>query len=219
MVPLKDEFPSFALLRCTFCSNVLRGSHFRCFRGCTSSSNTTQLKSDPYLPPSQHTHDMVVLCETCARMNVHERSHLRKCQKNCVVGNAVGPLQGRELCHCTSRRLRTDSLFPFTYVQRSLHGPECELLEVMPKHIRARKSDILGNNLRSSLVSSSAAFDERIEQRSPRSTISGRSTRTKAFANQLLKPLIRPILDKIPFGNVHVGLMFGPIIIENGVPE
>jgi len=35
----------------------------------------------------------------------------------------------------------------------------------------------------------------------------------------MLKPLILPMLEKIPFGNVHMALMFGTLIIENGVPE
>ena len=50
-------------------------------------------------------------------------------------------------------------------------------------------------------------------------SIEGQGGEPKSLIKRMLKPLIRPILEKIPFGNVHMALMFGPLIIENGVPE
>ncbi|KAH7420192.1 hypothetical protein BKA64DRAFT_700188 [Cadophora sp. MPI-SDFR-AT-0126] len=199
--PGNEDHPKFTPLYCTSCTEIIRGSHFRCLRGCVSTANTTQAISE--LLPPQILHAVLVYCETCTRAEVHPRSHMRKYQKHCVIKDSVDSFQGQVLCDCTSSRLTKASLFPFTDSQRKLHHPECGLLKVMPSFIKARLSDILRNNVG---FSSGPVAKER-------------TNAIKSLSNQLLKPIVCPVLDKIPFGNVHVGLMFGPLIIENGVPD
>lgn len=39
------------------------------------------------------------------------------------------------------------------------------------------------------------------------------------FADKEIPLLYRKFTKRYPFGNVHVALMFGPLMIENGVPK
>lgn len=39
------------------------------------------------------------------------------------------------------------------------------------------------------------------------------------LASKEIPLLYRKFTNRYPFGNVHVALMFGPLMIENGVPE
>jgi hypothetical protein len=227
-----DQTPIFRPMCCSSCFAVIRGTHFRCLNRCVSTPSNKNENTDdkPY-----------ILCETCARNNVHPHSHLRKFQKHCVVANSVSQLQSQQICQCHKlpySLLVESSLFPFCYMQRGIHRPECGLLNVMPEHIEARYANvcrgkkwwgsIMTGGFGKALVSTPSAscagplkMETLPENKSFLGSIQtdGHDQVPRSLAKKIVKPIIRQMVEKIPFGNVHMALMFGPLVIENGVPE
>ena len=52
-----------------------------------------------------------------------------------------------------------------------------------------------------------------------RSKTEGRLPSNRGIAKSILLPAVKSISENIPFGNVHMAPCFGPLMIENGVPE
>jgi hypothetical protein len=246
-----NQIPSFRPLCCSSCSGVVRGTHFCCRSGCVGTSDNKNQHVDKRKdtgetidtnPSSSKPADQpYILCETCARNNIHPLSHLRKFPKHCVITNSVSLLQSQQICQChqsPSSQLSKSSLFPFRYGQREIHYSGCGLLNLTPEHFKVRYADIhRGKNRWNPLTirngnpalasTPSPSSGRPLEQK----TLPGNqnllgstpsdshSPDPKPFLKSMLKPIIHPVLEKIPFGNVHMALMFGPLVIENGVPE
>jgi hypothetical protein len=130
-------------MKCNSCSTVIRGCHFRCVSGCTSLLNEQNKTIDENIDGSWAP-DVVdrsyFICETCTRNNAHPYSHLRKCQKQCIVKESISLHESHQMCECRSLRLPQkwqpfpqNSLFPFHCSQRGLHRYRCELLRIMPE--------------------------------------------------------------------------------------
>jgi hypothetical protein len=105
----------------------------------------------------------------------------------------------------------------------------------MSKHITARYADISRGKERRgilvvgngdpALVSTPQSFGGPLESPSANQNLlssvpsDSKIADVKSLSKGIIKPIVRKLLGKIPFGNVHMALMFGPLVIENGVPE
>jgi hypothetical protein len=53
----------------------------------------------------------------------------------------------------------------------------------------------------------------------PVAAVSSHSSITGSFRRIVKGPVAEMVIKNIPYGNAHMGLMVGPLIFENGVPE
>lgn len=277
---------------------MIRGSRFECTQGCRAANDpvpSTQQASPPPQCP-------IVLCETCARNQVHASSHLSKLQKNCILADAITVEQAKQICSCWRSRttkLDGEQLYPLRKRDRRYHDQNCILLQLATKHCKARYDELVRlkqlhktegtdprkNHSKSTPVGSLSSVQESGEISLPKnparlvtsnhsssSNLGSRASplskrfssvrkslsrpiskwrRSSVLSEKLseerttsslpqrrqslplssdtgvtsslkrlgLKPAAQIVLKDIPFGNVHMGLMIGPLIIENGVPE
>jgi hypothetical protein len=259
-VPREEQQPGvdFTPLRCSYCSELVRGSRFQCVRGCVDSSQVSGQRP-------------VILCETCARGQVHPPDHLKKMHKNCILAATISDPQARQICSCwesPTTDIGDKSLYPFTKTDRGRHDPGCHLLNLKSKHCQEKLDEVVKLGRLHDFENSDSVVDQPPSeggvlidgqmmptadappdppggnQDSPqtasasvprglismvREKLSGVGRRIMArpvglssmepLRKQVLQQGMRLIKDDIPFGNVHMGLVIGPLIIENGVPE
>jgi len=219
----ESERPNFKPLACTSCNATIRGSHFSCVEGC--------------VPPNTATGhfqggNAYFVCEDCGRNGAHQVSHLRKHQKHCILSDAISPRQGQNLCPCRDYD-RSETPYPFTETEKLNHASDCTLLSLAPEHVKARYADLVQcktlamEKTPEKDRSETLSVLSRTSQRSSllrrishyRSKTEGSLPSKRGIAKSILLPAIKSISENIPFGNVHMALCFGPLMIENGVPE
>jgi hypothetical protein len=64
-----------------------------------------------------------------------------------------------------------------------------------------------------------AALPQRTKTLNSAQTAEGSTGFLRTLGRRIAKPAIQRAARNIPYGNVHTGLMVGPLIIENGIPE
>lgn len=186
-------------------------------------------------------------CETCYRDGKHPQSHLVKINKHCCLLD-LRPQSAAPICKCPQIQWskRAGEIFPVD--RNDPHEPHCGLLRLGEHIAMSKGRSVLSafqrrklrRQITASLVSSSvtASHTERKASKASNlpvtslSEISKEKTelRIKAAEKSIVEacivhsrtantpPMLRPVTDRIAFGNTHMSLMFGPLIIENGVP-
>lgn len=239
-VHLNDEAIAFAPLVCTLCKLTVRGTHFSCLEGCkTDPEEHSNLQNAPQ--NLEATRD-VLLCENCARKDGHPSNHMRKQQKHSIVPTCITPQVAEGICPCISLS-PTENPFPFTLHSRQRHLPQCPLRSVAESHEKARYIDLIrlknleqpnkeDDSIRStesrrhSMFATTPKPPSLLQRMSlSNKSISSSSGHSRAslfsqgIARSMTLPFARKVAENIPFGNVHMALSIGPLVIENGVPE
>ena len=210
--------PDFGAAKCAICGNTLRGISFRCNQdGCSQT---------PRLEPR----DMI--CEDCFRNQKHRQDHLIKVPKHCILDRTVTIQVSRKLCPCTTvPRFDSDgcraALWPVDpeakhrRLQNSGHM-RCGLF-YLPGLIVDAKARLLQEATSDSKDLKSVireTFKDLYKVRQP--TVKRIRNVDEKLEDRLdadLPLAFRGIASKFPFGNTHIALMIGPLIIENGVPQ
>ena len=221
----KDCMPSLVPLHCSCCNRVVRGSSYAKYNHSLDKS----------------------ICEYCFRTLDPGQEDYIKSYKHCVLADIITPEASRSICHCKrvrhiDRQGRPVSLFPVTPTEShrmagNIEGEKCGLLKlpelVASAKYRGMQGVVVGkgeatefkgttgifNLLRNwkgpSRVTSSSLIDTK-----ERTATSGATT---AFVEPAFEKLIpsffKKYINEYPFGNVHMVLQVGPLLIENGVPE
>lgn len=142
-----------------------------------------------------------VFCETCARSEKHPLEHLRKVSKHCLLSTALTDEEARNTCTCPQV---TDEgkVYPFSEGGKSTHHITCPLIHLKSRHCQAKLRDLNElHQLHDVDVGTNGATI-------PQTLIS--------VAGSVIRHKIQ---KDIPYGNVHMGLMLGPLVIENGIPK
>ena len=238
--------PEFTALRCTICSDVIRGVSFTC---CDP-----ECKAEPKICPGNS------ICESCYRESLHPPSHMKMRYKHYILRDIITPQISSQICHCSSVN-RTDPygepirLFP---VNKQLshrgtgiktRGLKCGLLLLGDRVIeikfqglmsrlektkrveekqKAKRREQIRKNEQKTLKKKSKLTKTkrrgktigRPEQESPKAleeqTVS--DAEDEKLAEKEVPYLYRKFTKLYPFGNVHMALTLGPLMIENGVP-
>ena len=211
-----DFTPLFRPLLCAICTKVIRGSFFECVEEICSKEK----RDGP-------------ICQDCQNEGKHQRHILRKHYKHCVLTESIDASTSRNICRCgTVARHDTvgksRSLYPVHAKDKHRSTPkgtvQCGLLD-LPSLIAEAKFEnvVLKVDKRGTLEEEKRlARQEAIRRESQKGANQyRRQTATETVdekeAEEDVPFFMRRITDRYPFGNVHMALRVGPILIENGV--
>jgi hypothetical protein len=210
--------PTFSPLVCAQCSSVIRGTHFRCLHGCPRPNQN---------PPSNEPLEM---CEACMRNgSYHRGTHLQKREKRCILREVVTPTRSRQICTCENGQPdwngdgdRSDEDLRFAVDGGHPHQRSCPILKLKRHHERAKLEELRQNKTqdahlsaqRGGRVGSTAGIRPNRGHQGKKG--GGGSAQVQKGAVGRAAQLLPPPVE---FGNVHMMLVAGTIIIENGVPK
>lgn len=159
------------------------------------------------------------ICEDCFRTRQHPQNHLVKTFKHCILDDSVFSSRSWELCRCTTVA-RFDSngdravLYPLS--PKSEHRitatgeVRCKLF-LLPGLVAEAKHLEMERTMKRSKQEGEGAFEK---------SKSRKVTSVQFHAlNAELKDSLERYPDEFPFGNTHISLMIGPLILENGVKK
>ena len=229
----RSWMPQFSPLQCSSCDKIIRGINFWCSEAGCKQSIDSEFRYH--------------ICEDCFRAkNQKCGPHLMKHYKHCVLRETITPEISRKICHCSGvSRIdangKTRSLFPvdpslphYSSVNRA---NKCGLLNLKGQVAEAKHRGILTKleKREASLEKNKKKQQQKQQHKKAKGLKNRKSTqdfdidylevkgaeptdRLVDVADEDIPYFYRAHLDKYPFGNVHVALTFGPLIIENGVP-
>lgn len=170
-----------------------------------------------------------IICEDCYRASHYGQGNYVKVYKHCILTEAINPRASRKICRCNDvphfdSAGRSTTLFPVSQKakHRDMGGPgglQCGLLKLRElvaqakydgmqhrvmkgkRHLHTMTEKTLNDPDRRTPTTSSASMTEEVE------------------ADKDIPFLFRKYTDKYPFGNVHMALRIGPLVIENGVAK
>jgi hypothetical protein len=195
------------------CSSVIRGAEFRCLNSCH--------RHNQNCPPE----DRLVICETCMRNGKHKIDHLRKYEKRCILREAVSSIKSRQICTCgyaptSGNNSGEDTCSAICRVRKHLR--DCPVLQLKRRHEQAKRDELKHRQhmaddpktqkARIFRFNISALFPGGGKKDYKGGKVTYVGTRAVGWAAQSMPPPVQ-------FGNVHMALMVGPIIIENGYPK
>ena len=216
----EHSMPVFGPLSCTTCSKTVRGGTFR-------SGEITE-------------------CEDCYRQHHYGRPDFIKIYKHSIISTAVTQEISHLICHCSriekfSVRGNPLELFPVDKAQQHRKkGPssfrcglykvpeliaEAKYQEVLLKHENPIKLEELKNagaqakRRRREML----AFEKGLSLQEMDKLVDSRDSFAELGQSGLRDEedevpfFMRPITNKYPFGNVHMALRVGPLLVENGV--
>jgi len=166
-----------------------------------------------------------VVCEGC-RLSVEDITQFRKYYKHYCLREAIPPYRSQRICKCPEVRHELTSngplpLFPIdkrhkhvgTTATKVQTSKTCGLLQVNDL-VKNHKDDTKQSQY-NSLQSKSFPPDK------PNESTSAANDGFKGFLTETEDHLVKFVASKLsshyPFGCVHLSVMFGPLIFENGV--
>ncbi|KND89961.1 hypothetical protein TOPH_05340 [Tolypocladium ophioglossoides CBS 100239] len=221
VVPSLDDtsMPVFRPLRCAECGAMVRGSTFRSLRD----------------------RDCAV-CETCYRRGHYGYTEFAKEYKSCCLPAAMTPEVSRHVCHCSSVRRRDArgkpaALWPLRdelgtpHVKGGIGKVNCGLFELTDmvaeaKYAATRIKADRETTLEAVRRDETAAMRDYLESRRPAKLGNINTSSVPEFGSSYgvttdspeeIPFFVRSIAERYPYGNVHMALRIGPLLIENGV--
>ncbi|KAF5021924.1 hypothetical protein F66182_6027 [Fusarium sp. NRRL 66182] len=218
------DLPVFVPQRCSDCRSTIRGCMFR-----------------------DTNNEGIVVCESCYRAKHYGQTRFSKQHKHCCLPTALTPEISRKLCYCgTVRRRDNDgrirSLWPIDpkldhghHIKGGLGRVGCGLYTVtdlfaeakyastrfkIGKHdslLQLRKRDAAGEEMRKPTGSSKKHPSRLTHLTETFIPEYGYSYGFSTESPEDIPIYLRSTTDKYPYGNVHMALRIGPLIIENGV--
>ncbi|KAM5353712.1 hypothetical protein ACJ41O_000362 [Fusarium nematophilum] len=187
------------------------------------------------------------ICETCYRASHYGQVRFLKKYKQCCLTSAITAPVSRKLCGCGSVRRRDNDgrlrcLWPIDpeldkgeHIKGGKGRASCGLYHVTDLYAEAKyattRSKIEADD---TLVQMKRREDQEAERAGLIKTVKKRPTKLQhvnedsipefgysyGFSTRTPEAIplyLRSTIDTYPYGNVHMALRFGPIIIENGV--
>jgi hypothetical protein len=229
----RPSFPQLRLLRfdathmpvfgpelCSTCNEIIRG----CMFGSQSTIN----------------------CEHCYRKLYYGNHGFVKLYKHCILSEVITPEASRSICRCTGvQRIAPDGssrpLFPMSeadgHRDSSVGALRCGLFELPDMVAEAKYKEMFSKLEKHTNLSELKRTSKELRQgrkqmlkiKSGKGAESQLVDTKKSFAefdrstfkevNNDVPFLFRSVTDKYPFGNVHMALRVGPLVIENGVKQ
>lgn len=230
----KSSIPMLGPLRCSSCSNAIRGSMYR--------------------RHGQDQRPAEVICEDCYREKFLGSAEFVKTYKHCILRAAINSQVSRQICYCEEVPHRdTDGkplgLFPVDKDAGHLKakGPglvECGLLK-LPEIVAEAKYEGMQTLTSKNKGNPKGLADEKREAAERRAieskkvkqqqrkivtqqsqNASNRTAETgtavavaEAEADEDVPFFLKRYTENYPFGNVHMALRLGPLVLENGVAQ
>lgn len=187
------------------------------------------------------------VCEGCYRQHYHGNPQYEKAYKHCILYETITPPISRKMCECglISQVDEVSRLFPVPKGQPHIGNDEarCKLLKLGNQVALAKYHGLLSivktqqtqpkgckkvaSKLRSILhldrKDQNNQESETIEisesKKLPLQDVSNNAAATEAAADEDIPLFFRQFTQQYPFGNVHMALRVGPLVIENGVAQ
>ncbi|KAJ6445098.1 gliotoxin biosynthesis protein GliK [Purpureocillium lavendulum] len=213
------KMPVFRPLRCTSCHGVIRGSLFRNIRDNT-----------------------IAVCEKCYRRDHYGRGEFAKEYKTCCLPKAMTRDVTRHVCRCSAVPHRDAAgkpaeLWPLKtelgepHARGGIGRLNCGLFELSDMVAEAKYSATRIKSERDKTLEEArredlAGMQEFLEQKRPKKLKNINTTSVSEFGSSYgitmdspedVPFYVRSITERYPYGNVHMALRFGPLMIENGV--
>ncbi|KAK4206667.1 hypothetical protein QBC37DRAFT_434622 [Rhypophila decipiens] len=216
------HMPVFVPQACVECNKVTRGSMFR------------NIKTDDFV------------CEDCYRNNHYGHVDFTKVLKQCCLRRVVTPEDSQKICNCIDVPRRDADgqlrdLFPVgndeTIPENHLNTTAafgkvtCGLYELTDMVAEAKYASTKGKlgskTLEKGRREAGFARPKRVRNlntenpedrgRKGTTTESGASFGATTNGTESIPFYLRSVVDDYPYGNVHMALRVGPLVIENGV--
>jgi hypothetical protein len=215
--------PVFIPMPCSHCGDIIRGIMFKCIERKCREVRKSGLGD--------------CICENCYYTSAHPRKHLTKKYKHSILQETITPERSHKICRCSSVPRADENGVPsilFPVDPKSLHRGssnkgtiKCGLLTLNERIAEAKYESQL------SLAEKRKELDEiRKEENGEREPIRKTSSANSPahlnrdggalydeYHDEGIPVHIKRYTDRYPFGNVHVSLMVGPLIIENGAKK
>lgn len=208
---------------CSYCGDIIRGIMFQCVEQKCREFRKRELGD--------------YICENCYYTSAHPRKHLTKKYKHSIIQETITPERSRKICRCSSvpradKNGVPSTLFPVD--PKALHrgSPnkgtiKCGLLTLNERIAEAKyESQMSLADKRRELdeIRKEAAGEKESNRRnsnvdSPVQLIRDGGALYDEYHDEDIPLHIKRYTDRYPFGNVHVSLMVGPLIIENGAKK
>lgn len=191
----------FISLTCNDCGKVFRAPYYEC------------------TPPCRHTDfcetgEMFAVCALCFRTTAHEQTHLRRKRLESDIPEIVA----KELCECPD----VDNPLLVSLDLEGIKGKDINAwFEEREKqgltlegHVRTCQYLAMQAKRRACVM----RINE-LEDKAQAKTLGKDDGKYEPrFGDKILKMLPNRVREKhFPMGNVHAAIMFGPLLIENGV--
>jgi hypothetical protein len=185
---------------------------------------------------SHGSQDPRVICEDCYWQHYYGSDSYTKTYKHCVLQESITAEKSRELCSCSAvphydGSGKPLSLFPMDREAKHLQCRLVKLGELVP---RAKYSGLLQTAgikeskaagifaeetpaIVAQVKARSGSFSERTRKKGSSTNLDG--SLTDAEADTDIPLFLRKFARKNPFGDVHMALRVGPLLIENGVAQ
>ncbi|KAK4200874.1 hypothetical protein QBC40DRAFT_199379 [Triangularia verruculosa] len=217
----EGHMPILVPQTCGCCSDTIRGSIFR------------NIKTDQ------------MVCEACYRKHFYGHSDMTKVYKQCCLRTLVSAKDSQEICNCIDVQRRDSdgqlrNLFP---VDNDLSNPEnhlnitgahgkvrCGLYELTDMTAEAKFASCRSKGTRVTLGKAKREHRYDLPRRvnnisgeNPegkwKTTEFGASFGTTTKGTEDVPFYLNDIVNDYPYGNVHMALRIGPLVIENGVSK
>ena len=235
-----SSMPNLKILRCKICNDAIRGVLFKCLEpSCRAAVQFTQKDSicetcfrESRHPPSHMTkfykhfilRDIITpqvsrqICVCNGSVNAASRDR----------GSSLFPID-KNFAHRGKGKpkvLRCGLLLLSDKVMEAKYQGSISRIEKGKKRAQARRN-VKHNDriIKSTSRNRGPAFRKATRHQQHADPQSKADERTvsdienEKLADQEIPLLYRKFARRYPFGNVHMALMFGPLMIENGVPE
>jgi len=216
----ESRLPVFGPELCSICKDTIRGCMFR--------------------------NGSIINCEHCYRKFHYGRSDFVKLYKHCILSGVITPEVSRSICCCTGvQRIAPDgssrSLFPVdkadAHRDSSTGALRCGLFELPDLIAEAKYKEMFSKLEKHTKLSEIRRTSKEMRQErkqmlklkkekgketplvDTKKTFAEFDRSTFREADDDVPFLLRSVTDKYPFGNVHMALRVGPLIIENGVKQ
>lgn len=169
-----------------------------------------------------------VICEDCYwKVYYGEESYSKK-YKHCILSEAITPEVSRRICQCEGGRGSEKAPFPVD--KNANHAKvagnaamQCDLLKLKDVIIQAKKAGIEQPSRASkhtfSRLLSKSKLKLRRNKQNPATSINMPGMIIDPHKDMDIPPIFRKRAEGDPFGDIHMALRVGPLIIENGVPR
>lgn len=217
----EGHMPILVPQACDSCSKAIRGSIFR------------NIKTDQ------------MICEGCYRRDFYGHKDITKVYKQCCLRRAVSADDSQEICSCidVSRRHGDGQLRNLFPVNNDLSNPEqhlntagvngkirCGLYELTDMAAEAKFASCRhrGTSLTLGKAKREGRYNRprrvnNINGENPegkfKTTEFGASFGTTTKGTEDIPFYLNDIVNDYPYGNVHMALRIGPLVIENGVSK
>ena len=234
------SMPNFKILRCKICNDAIRGVLFKCLEpSCRAAVQLTQKDSicetcfrESRHPPSHMTkfykhfilRDIItpqVSRQICVcNGSVDAASRPRGSSLFPIDKNFAHRGKGKTKVLRCGLLLLSDKLMEAKYQGSISHIEKGKRRAQARRNVKHKDQTVkLTSQNRSPKSRKATTHQQHADPQSKADEKTVSDIENEKLADQEIPLLYRKFTSRYPFGNVHMALMFGPLMIENGVPE